>query len=186
MKAADGGRHDDGFTLIEVLITSALLPLLVGLVGALVITAQRTDSTVRAATSAATAGQIVIDGVTTAARSADWASVSTSGTGQLLRVRTASTDTTLSWSCRAWWFDGGKIWLKSASTTIAAPTAPATQGWTLVATGVAAQETNPVFVYAAGALSVMYTVSDGSQSPVLIATTVSPRQSASGGSTQCQ
>jgi prepilin-type N-terminal cleavage/methylation domain-containing protein len=179
-------EEDTGFTLVELLVAATILPLLLGIVGALVISAMRTDAAVRDETQAASTGQASATAITKATRQADWVSVTSSAAGQLLRVRTASSTTALTWSCRAWWYSAGKLWQRSATSTIALPSAPATQGWTLLVDGVSQQGTTPAFIYADGVLTVTYTVATGAHKPLLVTTMVSPRQAATAGSTLCQ
>lgn len=174
---------DAGVTLTELLIACAIVPIVLAAAGALVVSSLRTDASVTDTTKAASTTQLVSASITTAARQADWMSVSNSGTGQLLQMRSASAATTLSWTCRAWWIDGGRLYQKDSPSRITAPGANTT-GWSLVASGVAANGTAPMFVYSAGSLAVNFTVSAGSQKPILVSTVVSPRNTP-GTSTQC-
>jgi prepilin-type N-terminal cleavage/methylation domain-containing protein len=171
-------RDDSGFTLVELLIVCALVPLILMIVGGLVSSATRTNASVQQNTQAASASQVALESITTASRQADWVSVS--GGGTLLRVRTALVDDrnagALQWTCAAWWIGDGKLYQQRSASSIAAPTNAAAQGWTLLVDGVGADGASPYFSYAAGSVAVTFTVDTGNRQPLLVATTVANRQ----------
>jgi type II secretory pathway pseudopilin PulG len=180
-------QKDEGFTLIELLVVCLLVPLVFGIVSALVVSATRMDETVRDDAAAASAGQVLAQSITRSVRQGDWLATSSTPSGQLLRVRTATNGVQISWVCRAWWFSDGAVWSRTSPSSIAAPAAGDLRGWSMQADGVAMQAGTPVFVEAAGTLTLTFTVdSGGSRAPVSIATSVTKRQIASTGGTQCQ
>jgi prepilin-type N-terminal cleavage/methylation domain-containing protein len=105
-------RDDRGFSLIEMLVSSALFAMIVGgIIGVILVTvnAQRTVSIVSESTTEA---QLVANEIDARIRNSSEFQVTTSGTTQLVVARVAGSGATLTWRCYAWYYsatDGGVI-----------------------------------------------------------------------------
>jgi hypothetical protein len=75
--------------------------------------------------------------------------VQSSGSDLMLVARTASTSTTLTWYCRAWYYQASTSTIRTTTTAdgtkILLPTATQLATWTRLATGIAAVGTTPIF-----------------------------------------
>ena len=181
-------RHDDrGITLIELMVYSALSVVVISLAGALVANSARVNTTVQTTAQTTGVGQVIARSLSTGVLNADWASTPTTGTTQFFTVHTAGRGATVTWSCQAWYFtssNGGAMYTTTSSSAITAPTGTPT-GWILLGTGISAVGSTPVFAGSGTGIVLSMNVSNGGAKPVLISTTVTKRQSASG-VTSCQ
>ncbi|MFC0680718.1 type II secretion system protein J [Lysobacter korlensis] len=133
-------REDRGFTLIELMVSSALLVLVLSAVGGMLISSMSAEDTVRDTTSAARSGQLAAATLTKGVRQARAVEVTTPFAGAVL-VRTLIIDDPTVGSarahCEAWVFAGGEIRTQRSATAIPAPVSvAATSGWTLLTSGV--------------------------------------------------
>jgi hypothetical protein len=141
-------RSDDsGLTLIE-LIVAASLAILAGtvLVGVFSMT-QRTEATIRTTASATTTGQFVSSTIDRAIRNSEAIDVVPIGSDLLVRARTIGSGSDASWRCAAWYYSAADSTIRQTSSPalISAPTAVVQRSWTLLAGGVSAIPSTPVF-----------------------------------------
>ena len=166
-------RDDRGFTLIEMLVSSALFALIItGVVGVILVTtnAQRTVSIVSASTTDA---QLVANELDQRIRNSSEFQVTTAGTTQLLVARVAGSDATLTWRCYGWYYsatDGGVIRTTSTApgTKITMPTAAQAAAWTLLLDGVVPRSGTTVFAAVDNQLSIAFNATTDDRQPVAI------------------
>lgn len=166
-------RDDSGFSLVEMLVASALFAFITtGIVGVILVStnAQRTVSTVTASTTDA---QLVANEIDNRIRNSSEFQVTTSGTTQLLVARVAGTGTTITWRCYGWYYsatDGGVIRMTSTATgtQITMPTATQAASWTLLLSGVTPRTGTTVFSAVDTQLSVAFNATAGDRPPVAI------------------
>ena len=173
-----------GFTLIELIVYSALLLLVLSVVAGLFISGLNTATRVRTVANASTAGQIVADSVETNIRNAsDFQLTVPTGTDQFLVARTAQRGATLAWSCIAWYYSAsgtGSILFKQSATAIPAPTAADLSTWVLLNQGVSPVSGTTIFSSAGQRLTVNFKGLAGDHPPVIITSSATSRAGASG------
>ncbi len=193
MTMAIDTRHtsESGFTLIELLVYMMLFGLVLSVAGTMLINSAKTSKTVTSVTEATTAGQLVAHSIERGIRnSSDFQLTSPSGTDQLLLARTASSGTTLNWSCTAWYYSAagtGSIRYKVSSTAILPPTVPELATWTLLDQGIVPKIVEvspavPVHVFSATdeQLTLSFSGLAGNHPPVDITSSAVSRAGASG------
>ncbi|MDJ0325036.1 hypothetical protein QMG61_14820 [Cryobacterium sp. PH31-AA6] len=132
-------------TLIELLVYMVLAVVVLLIVGGLLINSLTTQRTVRNATQASNAGQLVAQSVAQGVRNASALKVTAPiFGGELLTVLTASMTTPQTWSCQAWYFGSGEVRTKTSSTLIPT-TAASVANWTLLGTGMQSVSGGAVF-----------------------------------------
>lgn len=119
-------RRDSGLTLVELMVTVALLAgvfLIIGTVFVSMFSTQRIVSSITTTTSSAQQTAALIED---AVRNSSAVRVSASGGNELLVTRSASESAVVTWSCVGWYYDGAADQLlrktTADGTTIAAPT----------------------------------------------------------------
>lgn len=178
-------RDDQGFTLIEIVVSTLLFSLVAIAIGGILIGASAAEREVRTVSAATNAGQLVArtveDAVTNAALPILITTVGTND--QLLQVRTAGRGATVSWTCAGFYYSAasGTIRYTTSSASLVGTTAASQASWTLLADGVAKQGTTDVF-QASGSTGVIFTftVDSGTTNPVAFASTVTSRTNVSG------
>ena len=180
----------DGFTLVELLVYSALFLIVLVIAGGMIINGIRGQETVRSVTDAANVGQQVVRSVQAGVRNASemiLTADSVAGT-QLLIIRTVGGDpaSTVT-SCQAWYYtpsDGGKIYTtKTSGAPIGLPAGGPAGVWALLGEGVSPMDpaTGKVLnAPAGGRVELRFTVRAGSHPYVLINTTIYAPQSTTG------
>jgi prepilin-type N-terminal cleavage/methylation domain-containing protein len=166
-------RDDRGFSLIEMLVSSALFAMIVGgIVGVILVTtqAQRTVSIVSASTTEA---QLVASELDSRIRNSSEFQVTTSGTTQLLVARVAGSDATLTWRCYGWYYsasNGGVIRMTSTApgTKITMPTATQAADWTLLLDGVVPRSGTTIFSTVDNQLAISFNATTDGNQPVAI------------------
>jgi len=183
MRSRDS-RRDQGFTLIELIAYSALLIVVVSLVGGFFLSGLIASTRVTSVTSASTAGQIVADSIEQNIRNAsDFHLTSPSGTDQLLVARTAQRGTTLTWNCVAWYYSAagtGQIYFYQSSAAIPSPTAADLLTWVLVDAGVTPLSGTAIFTTAAQQLTMNFRAVADDHPPTVISSSVTSRAGSSG------
>ena len=172
--------HDAGLTLIELLVTMLLLGLVFSAVAGVMISMFAAQNTVSAVTQKTTAAQAAASNIAVGVRNASDLSLTTpSGSNQLLVVRTANSDATITWSCKAWYFDAGTATLRTKTTAdgtkITAPTAAQLSGWALLAGDVAPRTGTGIFAAVAGGVAISFNAQTSAGPPVAIKTTATKR-----------
>lgn len=166
-------RDDRGFTLVEMLVSSALFAMIMtGIIGVILVTtqAQRTVSIVSTSTTEA---QLVANELDQRIRNSSEFQVTTSGTTQLLVARVAGSDSTLTWRCYGWFYsasDNGIIRMTSTApgTKITMPTAAQAATWTLLLAGVVPRSGTTVFSTVDNQLSIAFNATADDNLPVAI------------------
>lgn len=169
-------RDARGFTLVELLIASALMVVVGVVVGGILINSLVAEKTVRTTTQATSAGQLVASAIESGVRNATWIDLDTTGGEYFLRVRTASGEATVTWNCKAWFISGGSVYQRTSSAAITKPSASNLTGWTLLASGVAQSGSAPLLVKDGKRIDLTLEVSAGDARPVLISTSALSRQ----------
>jgi len=177
-------NNDDGFTLIELIVYSALLVLVLSVVGGLFMSGFSTVNAVRTVPNASTAGQVVADSVETNVRNAsDFRLTIPTGTDQLLVARTAQRDATLAWNCIAWYYSAsgsGSIYFKQSGAAILTPSAGDLATWVLLDEGLSPASGTGIFSTAGQQLTVSFKGLAGNHPPVIITSSATSRAGASG------
>ena len=162
-------RADAGFTLVELLVYSALLTMVLSVVAGLMISALTTHTTVRTAFDAATDAQLAADSIESGVRnSTAFALSAPNGTDQLLRVRVPRGATgSITWVCAAWYYSasGDALRYRESTGAIAAPTPTALANWTLLASEVQPVSGSTVFTATGDRLTLAFTADAGTSSP---------------------
>jgi type II secretory pathway pseudopilin PulG len=171
-RPARTAKCESGLTLVELLLYMGLSVVVLVVAGAMLVSSTRAQTQVSGATSASTAGQLIMRSIETGVRNAsqvDLPATTASGT-QLLTVRTQDGETPVQWSCQAWYFTpdagGGSLYTRRMPATTAIPSpAGGLSSWTLLGAGVSVSGA-PVFTRSAGLVTVSLSVRAGSGSPI--------------------
>jgi hypothetical protein len=167
--------HDDGISLVELLIYSALALVVLAIVGGMLINSVRTESTVRSVTEATTQGQLAAGSLENGVRNSTDFTLTTQPSGdQLLQARVASTSTPVVYRCVAWYYSIStkSLRYRESPTTVAVPTSAQLAGWRLLVsgilpkTGVAAA--GPIFAGVEPQLDIDFRVTAGKDPPAAI------------------
>jgi len=174
-------KEDSGFTLAELLITSALSLVVLVIAGSILLAGLRAQESTRSVTDAANTAQQIVRSIEAGIKNASAISVTSNATTgtQLLMTRTISTDpNSTASSCQDWYYSpasGGTVY--TTRTTPAAPIPIPSAGpagiWTLLGTGVLPADvaTGKVFNAPSGdRVELRFSVSAGSHPYVLINT----------------
>ncbi len=184
---------DRGFTLVELLVSMALLSVVVTVVGGIIVSSLQADRTIREVTTSTTDGQLVVNVIEQTARNSTAVAVlpDPDGASVLAVVRTTAGGTA---RCVAWFFDAGAeaIFQRDSTTVISAPS-PGALGseWREVSGGIVQDVDSSGSPYpvleAEGTqgLSVRFAVQGGSNASTLFITTVTGRAPQSNVSPQC-
>lgn len=180
---------DDGFTLIELIVSALLLVVVISVVGGLFISTLSTQATVTTVTTATQRGQLVTDSIENGIRNAAVGSVapysltSPAGTDQMLVARTAGNGSSLNWNCSAWYYSAStkSIRFMSSATAVSAPSSSALATWTLLSTGVTPSAGTSIFSLSGPSLSFAFRQIAGS-SYVSFTSTISSRTGVTGSS----
>jgi len=186
-------RTDSGFTLVELLISAALMSIVIVVVGGVLISSMRADETVRTVTTSTTDGQLVANVIDAGMRNSTAVSVSTASDGvstfAVARVVRASGA-----ECVAWFYDAevDTIFSRTSSSAIVSPTPGSVgTGWIPLSAGIvpdadSAGTEYPVFA-AEGArgLTLRYALEAGGGPSSLFITTITGRAPSTNASPQC-
>jgi prepilin-type N-terminal cleavage/methylation domain-containing protein len=183
-----GARHSDtndhecdsGFTLVELLISSALAVLILTIAGGLLLSGLRTQETATSVTDATTSAQQIARSVQSGVRNATALSMTADGAGSellLARVLDSGNDSTAA-HCQAWYYtteNGGTVYTTTSSAAIGAPSS----GWTLLGSGVSpSADGGPVFLAPSNSrVELTFKVAAAAHPYVLINTTTYTQQS---------
>lgn len=180
--------RDEGFTLLELLITSTLSIIVVMIAGGLLINGLRTQEMTHTVTDASITAQQVVRSVQAGVKNASALTViSDAVTGtQLLLARTIGLDpNSTAASCQAWYYtpsNGGTVYThRTTPASIITLTAGDPQGnWTVLGTGITPSDpaTGKVFnAPSGGRVELKFDVKAGSHPYVLIKTMTYTTQS---------
>lgn len=143
--------RDEGFTLVELAVASAVLSIILLAVGGLMFSTTITQRTVTAVSQSASAAQSAADAIRTQMRNASEFRLTTvNSTDQLLIARVASETGAVSYSCRAWYYAASGRQLRSttwaeAGSTVLPSNANAVATWSLLLDGVRPRAGTTIF-----------------------------------------
>ena len=184
---------DDGFTLVELLVSSALVSVVIIVLGGVLVSSMRADETVRTVTTSTTDGQLVANVIDGGMRNSTAVSVSTAsdGVSSLAVARVAGASGA---ECVAWFYDAevDTIFSRTSPTAISAPEAGSVGvEWIPLSDGIVpdvdgAGTEYPVFAAdGARGLALRYAVETGSGPSSLFITTITGRAPSTNVSPQC-
>lgn len=186
-------RNDRGFSLVELLIASALFGVVITIVASVVISAIQADRTVRDVTGSTTDGQLAANVIEQTVRNSTAVQVVPVTASQSVTIRLRTTAGGAA-RCHAFFYDDtlGQILQRSSTTLITVPT-PGAAGseWTVVSAGIepiigSGGTPEPVFAaQGTRGVALNFTV-DGDAGPAsLFVTAVTGRGPLSNASPQC-
>jgi prepilin-type N-terminal cleavage/methylation domain-containing protein len=180
MSRDDSMKSDRGFSLIELLVSSALAVLVLSIVGGMVISAISTERTVKQSTTSSNVGQLAASSITHGVRASSKLHLSAPAAGtQVLRALVVDDvlSTPAAAHCEAWYVGGGEVRTIRSSSAIPVPSTPAdVASWTLLAQGVTTTGSEPVFTIAGLKLELLMQLTSENGVAVLIDTTAVSRQ----------
>ena len=186
-------RDDRGFSLVELLIASALFGVVITIVASVVISAINADRAVRDVTGSTTDGQLAVNVIEQTVRNSTAVQVAPVSGGESVTVLLRTTAGGAA-RCHAFFYDDtlGQILQRSSTTAITAPTpGAAVSEWTVVSAGIepiigSGGAPEPVFAaQGARGVALNFTV-DGDAGPAsLFVTAVTGRGPLSNASPQC-
>lgn len=197
MRKSPREKEDDGFTLIELIISSAIGLLVLVMVGTLLIQSIRVQTRVQTTTQSTSAGQLVVASISKGVRTSTSISSLTTAAGTLLTTTTLDSTGAVSCSYSGWYYStaSGSIYSKKSAAPITAPAITSSTpspgaavvyslpGWTLLTSGVNAVS-GSIFVASGLQATLLFKLKTISSSPVLISTSVYS-QGTTLGSSQC-
>ena len=164
-------RDEGGVTLVELLIYMMLAVVVLTIVGAILINSFRTQAQVQDGAQSASTAQLVAESIGQGVRNASALEVTNpSPDSTMLRTRSIDGSASGNWICQAWVWSSGELRTARSSTAIGAPDTATFSTWALLATGVSAVGSTPIFSASADerSLSVTLTVANGETVPILI------------------
>jgi hypothetical protein len=173
-----GRTGEAGMGLIELLIYSALLVTVMLAVGGMLISLLTTQRNVVNAADTASASQLVAESLQSGIRNSTAVKLDSIGASdQLLLARSASSESSVSWVCLAWYYSAqtGQVRTFRSSSAIASPTAVDLAGWTLLAQGVSPTFGSGIFSLTGTRLSVAFKHRISNEAASSIQTSVSTR-----------
>lgn len=184
-------RDDRGFSLIELLIASALFGVVITIVASVVISAVTADRTVRDVTGSTTDGQLAANVIEQTVRNSTAIQVTENDDSVMVALRTTAGGAP---RCHAFFYDAttAEIFERTSATAIPAPI-PSEVGseWTVVSAAIVPIDdgtgsTDPVFAAQGTRGLVMSFTVDGDSGPAsLIVTAATGRGPLSNASPQC-
>jgi len=180
---APRSKSEQGFTLVELIVYSALMLIVVALVAGFFMSGLTTTNRVQAVTSASRSGQVVADSIEMNIRNAtDFHLSAPVGTDQFLVARTAQRGPVLTWSCVAWYYSvaNGSIYFTQSDLAILRPTAADLLTWVLVDDSVAPLSGSAIFTATGQQLTVNFKSLAGDHPPIRISSSATSRAGASG------
>lgn len=173
-------NSDRGFTLIELVVSLALGVLVLVIVGGMLVSTMKAQSSVREAAQSSNTGQLVAKAISRDIRAARELSATGPSAGTCLLRLTVVDDaltTPVSVHYVAWYFGNEEIRSTRSTSAIAVPASPAAVAtWTLLASGVSQADSTPVFSASGSQVVLSFQVAGAAGAPVLIQTTAASRQ----------
>ncbi len=163
--------EDRGITLVELLVYMMLAIVVLTIVSAILINSFRAQSQVQDGAQSASTAQLIAESVGQGVRNASALEVTTPASGTtILRTRSIDGSASGAWYCQAWVYSGGEVRTTRSTSAIPTPDAATLATWTLLARGVEAVGSSPVFAVGADerSLDLSLTVAEGATVPILI------------------
>jgi len=183
--------RDDGFSLVELVVASAVLSVILLAVGGLMFSTTVTQRSVSAVSQSASSAQTAADEIRTLVRNASEFRLTTvNSTDQLLIARVAGEGATATYTCRGWYYSAStrqlraRTWPVAGSTTL--PTnATGVSTWGLLLQGVSPRTGSTIFKPpVSGTVEVSFEVdSDARNDPTAIKFTAALAGGQGGGTT---
>lgn len=172
-------RRDNGFTLSELIVSSALFSLVILVAGSILLGQVSAQQQVSAVTSATTEAQLASSTIDGGIRNSSGFELTAVGSDQLLVARVAGGGATLQWVCRAWYYSADADTIRMTSTTpgtpVAAPTVAQLATWTLLADGITPTTGTTIFSASGDLLTVSFRAkTDDDNRPVAIELSSAP------------
>jgi len=171
--------RDEGFTLTEMLVASALFSLVLLVAGGVFLGQFQAQQQVSAVTSTTTDAQLAGTTIDDGIRNSSGFELTATGSDQMVVARVAGGGTTLAWTCQAWYYSAVAGTIRSTSTTpgtpVAVPTSSQLSTWALLVDGVVPRTGSTIFGVGGDTLTVAFNVTTGeSYRPVAISFSSSP------------
>jgi|GEM_PF-2770374 len=148
----DRSQREDGFTMSELVVYSLILALVLGTVGAIMISMQRVERDVRLSTGAATQAQFAADNIADGIRNSRSFDVVISGLAEegdaMLMASTANRSSDVVWECSVWYYSALEHTIRSHTSGDTIPNPPSSSailGWTLLAEDVNLSDSSDIF-----------------------------------------
>jgi hypothetical protein len=182
-------RNDEGFTLVELMVTAVLTLIVMMAVGGLLISMIRTPQAVTARVDASGGAQVAANSIELGIRnSSDFRLTSPQGTDQLLVARTAQSGATIVWLCSAWYYSATDQSIRFTTSPTMIPTTPTATDlstWTVLDTSVTPASGTGIFTVSGEEVGLAFAGAvTGQQLPQSITTSAFSR-AGSTGSPQC-
>lgn len=177
MIAVKKTNNDDGFTLVELLVTCLIMGLVFTVVATMFISISSAQRIVTGVTTSTTDAQVAASTIEKSLRNSSEfkLTVPASTTDQLLVARVANQTNTLSWSCQAWYYSSttGSIYTTKTAdgTKITAPTAMQLQTWPVLVTKVTPRTGTTIFTVDASKVIIAFNATPSGQPSIAIQTT---------------
>ncbi|MGO4783457.1 PilW family protein [Cryobacterium sp. W22_MBD10_FK3] len=174
-------KGESGFTLVELLIYSAMATVILVIISSFLINAVRGERDVRSVAEATTLGQLLSNSVQKGVRNASGLQLTNGVDGSILLIaRTANSAVPLTWSCQAWFFDpidGAVYTTKHADTApISVPSGGPQGSWTVLGNGISAVAGAAVFATRPNGIDMDFYVAAGdNRDPVHLQTSAIQR-----------
>ncbi len=177
--------HDDGFTLVELMVASMLMVIVMAAVGGLLVSLITTPQAVTSRENASGSAQAAEQSIQVGIRnSSDFRLTSPSGADQLLVARTAQAGASIVWVCSAWYYSATDDTLRFTTSTSAIPAAPTSAdlaSWTTLDTSVTPSTGNVIFTSSGEEVGVAFNgAAVGQTVPQNITTSVVSRAGSTG------
>jgi len=176
---------DDGLTLVEMIVTVALTSVVLMFIGGLFISTFLAERIVSSSSVAASEAQVTVRSIGERVSSSSGLQLTAPTAGdQLLVVRSAGRDATITWVCNAWYYSGAEGVLYStqtpAGTIIDAPSSTELGDWAVALSGVTPTDPAGIFGGAGDEVTIAFRIATDGAPPVDISTAVTRPDVASG------
>lgn len=181
---------ESGFTLPEMIISSLILFIVIIIIGGIMTSSQKTTVLVTTTTTATSNGQAAINSIETGVRNSEnslGGSVplkltNPTGYDQMLTGLVIGKSTAGTAACQAWYYQAStsKLYTKTSSAQITAPTAAQVSKWVLLASGVSPVSGTSIFTFVTPTVTVSYKVDAGKDPAVPFTSTFASRTGSTG------